>query len=131
MQELILIRGLPGSGKSTLAKRLGHCHYEADMYFINSLGDYIFDYTKLKEAHDWCQKMTLETLYTTDSSVIVSNTFTTIRELKPYFIIAKKFGITPAVLTCSNTYGSTHSVPTETLKIMKDRFQYDISELFT
>lgn len=51
---LIIVRGIPGSGKSTLAKKLcallGGAYYEADMFFEQT-GEYIFDPTKLAEAH--------------------------------------------------------------------------------
>ena len=55
MKELFLLRGLPGSGKSTLANSLGGTHVEADMYFLDPQGEYIFDASKLKHAHQWCQ----------------------------------------------------------------------------
>jgi len=48
---LYIVRGIPGSGKSTFAKTLGGNHYEADMYFIGESGNYNFDPTKIKDAH--------------------------------------------------------------------------------
>ena len=60
MKELFLIRGISGAGKSTLAKILvgdkDYCHKEADMYFIDGDGNYKFDVTSLRDAHDWCQE---------------------------------------------------------------------------
>ena len=52
--EVVIIRGLPGSGKSTLAKSMvDYLHFEADMYLeIN--GEYVYDASKIKQAHDWC-----------------------------------------------------------------------------
>ena len=131
MQQLILIRGLPGSGKSTLAKELATdglfaAHFEADMFWGPN---YEFDVNRLREAHQWCQNSTKEALLNGES-VIVSNTFTTIKELKPYFEIAKEFGIVPQVLVCQNNFGNTHNVPEETLAKMKARFAYDVSSLF-
>ena len=58
MKELFLLRGLPGSGKSTLAKSISEVHYEADMYFVDADGNYNFDATLLKDAHNWCQTIT-------------------------------------------------------------------------
>lgn len=130
--DMILIRGLPGSGKTTFAKRLmkiDSAHFEADMYFIDADGKYIFDVNKLGAAHAWCQSETDNALYY-KQNVIVSNTFTTAKELKPYFEIAKKYGIIPIVLTCHNNFGSVHNVPEETLEKMKARFTGDISHLF-
>jgi hypothetical protein len=60
----------------------------------------------------------------------VSNTFTTRRELKPYFNLAKEFGIVPVVYLAQNQFQNVHNVPAEKLQKMRDRFQYDISELF-
>lgn len=132
--RLILIRGIPGSGKSTLAKYIlmqeyeyGK-HMEADMYFMRD-GEYQFDATKLGAAHAWCQSETRHFLEG-NHTVIVSNTFTTIKELKPYFGMAKELGIVPEVILCQNQFKNVHNVPAESLKRMRDRFQYDISELY-
>lgn len=53
--QLILIRGLPGSGKTTMAKTLypDHVLCEADQFFETDKG-YIFDGSKIKEAHAYC-----------------------------------------------------------------------------
>ncbi len=134
MTNLILIRGLPGSAKSTLAKSLirdndNGVHFEADMYFQNTEGEYIFDQTKLHQAHMWCQEQTMKYLRF-EYDVVVSNTFTTIKELKPYFDIADEFGIVPQVILCQNQFNNVHDVPQEALDRMKNRFCYDISPLF-
>ena len=54
MKKLFLVRGISGSGKTTFAKELGGVHFETDNYFMVD-GEYKFDGTKLKEAHQWCQ----------------------------------------------------------------------------
>ena len=135
MNELILIRGLPGSGKSTLARQLFRPLYssdvclEADLYFVDEYGDYIFDANKLHQAHKWCQDQTRKYLKE-DRRVSVANTFTTIKELKPYFEIAKEFGITPIVYHCENRFQSVHNVPEETMERMKARWTTDLSALY-
>lgn len=60
--ELILLRGLPGSGKSTLAKVILQIRdsdepeiLSADDFFMDENGDYVFDSSKIKEAHNYCQ----------------------------------------------------------------------------
>ena len=128
MSRLILIRGLPGSGKSTLAKNLigFYVHYETDMFWGP---DYEFDASKLPEAHAWCQKNVKEALMT-GWGVVVSNTFTTIWEMQPYFDMAKELGITPQVVTCHGQYGNVHNVPEAALERMRDRFVMDLSELY-
>ena len=134
MKKLILIRGLPGSGKSTLAKTLMFApalgpaiHLEADQYFMRD-GRYEFDSERLSLAHRWCEDETDKAL--TLGPVIVSNTFTTVSELRPYFRIAASHGIVPQVITCENQWTSVHQVPEETMTKMKTRFAHDISELY-
>lgn len=134
MQGLILVRGLPGSGKTTLAKQIvgvgkSNVHIEADMVFYDAHGNYNFDPKKLWEAHKWCQDM-CNVLLERQRCVVVSNTFTTLDELKPYFEIAKKFKVVPQVVTCQNQFKDIHNVPEEKLREMKERFIWDLSSLF-
>ncbi|MCK9369280.1 ATP-binding protein [Candidatus Dojkabacteria bacterium] len=132
--ELILIRGLPGSGKSTFAKNLtktfrSHYHLESDMWFGP---EYKFDQTKLREAHEWCLHGTKTILFSEGlyEGVIVSNTFTTKAELKPYFELARRISIIPTVIECTGTYGSIHNVPDDIIEKMRLRFESDIFELY-
>lgn len=131
--KLILIRGLPGSGKSTLAQEIvlgkeNWEHYEADMYFMNN-GKYDFNPSLLGRAHGWCQNE-VDSALDYGINVVVSNTFTTLKELKPYFLIAKEHGIIPSVVYCQHVYGSVHDVPQETIDKMKARWRNDVSELY-
>lgn len=129
--KLVLIRGLPGSGKSTLAKNLigWYQHLETDMYWMKD-GEYKFDATKLGEAHAWCQNETRE-LLSKGFSPVVSNTFTTKKELQPYFEIARSFNIVPTIILCQGKWGNIHNVPEETLRKMEARFEYDITALYS
>ena len=128
--KLLLVRGVPGSGKSTLAKNLigWYWHLETDQFWVKD-GAYTFDASRLTEAHVWCLEKA-ERLMMDGFSPVVSNTFTTKREMRPYFDLAKKFGIVPTVITCQNRFGSIHNVPQSVYDAMVERFEYDIEELF-
>ena len=125
MKVLTIIRGLPGSGKSTLARTMvksGLCNYnfEADMYF-QSNGEYLFDTSLLGEAHTWCQH-SVEDVMSLGLNPVVSNTFVTQREAKPYLELAKKYEYKVNIIECKGDFGSIHNVPPETIEKMKRRW---------
>jgi predicted kinase len=128
MKELILLRGLPGSGKSTLAKLLvgdkHYCHKEADMYFVDRLGNYKFHPTKLRDAHEWCRSEIEFAMKYEHSPVVVSNTFTQEWEMEPYYELAKKYGyrVHSVVVEKRHEGVNQHGVPQEKLEQMKKRF---------
>lgn len=104
-------------------------HFEADMYFVKD-GVYQFDRTKLGAAHRWCENQTYRSLVG-GFDTWVSNTFTTKKELKPYFDIAKETDSAIVVMTMNGGFKNVHDVPEETLYKMKQRFEHDISELYS
>mgnify|MGYP003434071833 FL=1 len=123
--QLVIIRGLPGSGKSTTAKSQfpNHKHIEADQYFLDVCGNYVFKKTQLHNAHNWCYE-TVCSLLNTGYDVVVSNTFTTIHEMKPYYDLSKTItNIELKILTCIGDFGSIHNVPNDTILRMKKRWQ--------
>ena len=120
---LMLVIGLPGSGKSTFAKTVPNAsHYEADMFFVDENGNYNFDRTKLKQAHEWCQRMTSRDLMN-GKNVVVSNTGLQQWEREAYYKIAQKCGAKIKVKVMTENYGNIHNVPQEALDMMKKRFQ--------
>lgn len=128
---MILVRGLPGAGKSYLAHTLigWYMHVEADMFWINDQKQYEFDIKRIGEAHAWCQNKAYE-LLTSGFNVVVSNTFTTKKEMRPYFEMAREFDCVPQVVLVQGQYGNIHNVPQEALDRMAARFEYDIKELY-
>ena len=133
MKNLYIVRGLPGSGKSTFAKALvGHDFLvcEADKYFMVN-GEYKFDVTKLKEAHESCRNM-VET-YMKDSlvndqfyrEIAASNTFTQEWEMEPYIALANKYGyrVTSVIVENRHDGVNEHGVPEDKIQLMKERFE--------
>ena len=124
MKELILLRGVPGSGKSTLAKSIEGLHIEADMFFMKD-GEYKFDATMLKHAHNWCHDVVENWMESSMERIIVSNTFTQQWEMDTYYELAKEYGYRVHTLIVENRHGGVneHGVPEETLWKMKNRFE--------
>lgn len=132
MKELFLLRGLTGSGKSTLAKSLGGIHIEADQYFMVD-GEYKFDGSKIKLAHNYCQSQTGAWMGSNGEQVnvdrvVVSNTFTQEWEMEPYYKLAEKYGYRVYSLIVENRHGGVneHGVPEEKLEQMKNRFEFSL-----
>ena len=124
MTKLTLVRGLPGSGKSTYASRLVNSHtqhVEADMYFIDRDGNYAFNPSLLHAAHVWCLDRTTAFLIG-GTSVIVTNTFTTMKEMQAYLDVARRFGLKLDVIEMRSQYGSIHGVPEATMEKMRKRW---------
>ena len=124
---LYIVRGLPGSGKSAFAKSIAPVHFEADMFFMND-GEYKFDFSKIKEAHQWCQESTQDAMVSGSPKVAVSNTFTQEWEMKPYYEMAEKYGYMVFSVIVENRHGgkNVHGVPEATLDNMRKRFEFSL-----
>ncbi len=121
-QKMILIRGVPGSGKSTLAKMLVDqdadlVHCEADMFMVNKKGRYTYDPTRLKEVHAKCFDMAEDALKD-GKSVVVSNTFVRMWEIKPYLSLATRYGAQVEVVALNGGFESIHGVPKDVINRM-------------
>ena len=130
--ELILLRGLPGSGKTTLAKIILQLRstdepeiLSADDFFEDKEGDYNFDPTKLKEAHNYCQFRCSERMRQQKARIVVANTFTQEWEMDEYFKMAERYNYRVHTVVVENRHGNenVHGVPEDKLKQMKNRFQ--------
>jgi predicted kinase len=130
--ELILLRGLPGSGKTTLAKIILQLRstdepeiLSADDFFEDKEGDYNFDPTKLKEAHNYCQFRCSERMRQQKAKIVVANTFTQEWEMDEYFKMAERYNYRVHTVIVENRHGNEniHGVPEDKLQQMKNRFQ--------
>lgn len=122
--KLYLIRGPSGTGKTTLANTLvshgcADVALEADMYFMGPRG-YNWQQDLLHRAHGWCQD-TCDRFVASGKTVVIANTLTTIKELRPYFFIADKYGIEVDVTTLGTIFGNVHNVPEDTVARQRDR----------
>ena len=134
MKKLYIVRGLPGSGKSTFAEALVGSDFlvcEADKYFYDKEGNYNFDPSKLKQAHEWCRNE-VETRMKDHQvnqqfypEIAVSNTFTQEWEMESYYKLAEKYGYKVVSLIVENRHGgkNVHGVPDDKLEIMRNRFE--------
>lgn len=131
---LYFITGIPGSGKSTFAKKIANekeilNHFEADLWMVDSQGNYSFDPQKLSFCHYQCQRHTQLTMEVGED-VIVSNTSLTKKEAKPYFTLAKKFQYNIELFHLQSSYGSIHLVPLDKIEQMKNKRElFKISDL--
>ena len=123
--NLYLLRGLPGAGKSTIGKNLKAVNFEADQFFLDENSNYNFDATKLKDAHEWCQKRVKNCMIEGIKDISVSNTFTQEWEMEAYYNMAKEYGYMIFSIIVENRHGgkNVHGVPTEALERMKNRFE--------
>ena len=133
--ELILLRGLPGSGKSTLAKVIlqlpSNAEPEvlsADDFFENKEGEYNFDATRLKDAHNYCQFRCSERMRQQKSKIVVANTFTQEWEMDEYFKMAERYNYRVHTVIVENRHNgiNVHGVPEDKLQQMKERFEIQL-----
>ena len=130
--DLILLRGVPGSGKTTLGEVM--LHYpgtnsvdvlSADNFFMDDRGNYIFDVTKLKQAHNDCQQKCAERMKLEISKIVVANTFTEKWEMDMYYEMAERYKYRVHSVIVENRHGSKniHNVPDEKIEQMIKRFE--------
>jgi len=133
--DLILLRGVPGSGKTTLANIILMTPsndkadvLSADDFFLNEDGEYIFDPTRLKEAHNDCQVKCSDRMRSEVARIVVANTFTQEWEMEKYFEMAERYNYRVHSIIVENRHGAEniHGVPEDKVKQMKTRFDINL-----
>lgn len=132
-QSLTIVRGVQGAGKSEFGLWLIHGKdntvlLSTDHYFYNKKGEYQFDPRKLKQAHERCQEECaayLERGY----SVIIANTFSREREIKPYQDMAAEFNVRfySVIVEHRHNGKNLHGVPEDKVKDVAKRFSVKLS----
>lgn len=135
MIKVIILSGVSGSGKDTYIKRFQIENpttktfvVSADHFFIKN-GDYVFDPSKLSEAHGSCLRAFIQHIRNfieDDGVVFVNNTNTTSEEIAPYYAIASAYGaevelVTLYVLPHIAAQRNTHGVSLKAIRAMHDR----------
>ena len=117
---LIIVRGLPGSGKSTFAQLLGTKAICCADDYVTRNGVYNWKPETVGASHDWCQRKCRRFMKKRIDRIVVANTSTTERELKPYYDLARQFGYTVYSVIVENRHGgkNIHNVPEATLDKM-------------
>jgi predicted kinase len=128
-KQVIIMRGLPGSGKSTKARSHGGVIVSADDFFMQG-DEYVYDRSKIGEAHDESKRKFLEAIKAGEPLVVVDNTNTQPWEYADYERWAGEHGyevtidevktdLTPEELA----QRTVHGVPAEIIQKMKDRME--------
>lgn len=125
LPKIILVGGAPGAGKSTLAKRILECFPEGSAVHLEN--DQYVDYTtpwnfeKTNCAMDDCLISTHLAL-AEGKTVIVSNTFATLKYVKTYYYRAQRFSTKIAFIRILNpVYDNIHGVLKEIVEDMDTR----------
>lgn len=87
-------------------------------------GEYRFNADLLGHAHHWCRSKVEQDMSQGQQAIVVSNTFTTEKEMKPYLALAEEFGYNVTSMVIENRRGghSIHNVPNDTIEKMRTRF---------
>ena len=133
MRKVEIYQGIPGSGKSTAVKRSVKETKEAfdakvevvsaDHYFTDSDGNYKFEPSGIKAAHNACQTKYLRRLEQGYNHVLVDNTNIYLWELAYYVGVANVFKYDLHIVRVNCPVGvalkrGVHGVPEETVQRM-------------
>ena len=132
-KTIVVFRGLPGSGKSTLLRRMGGTLDNTcctNHYFKDSNEEYIFDSTKLMEAHNWCRLKCKEMMEKEVPMIFVDNTNIQLWEMVPYVLLAKSFKYKIEVISVNTNLNdeelslrNKHDVPVDVVSKMRFKFE--------
>jgi len=139
-----------GGGKTTKAKNLAAPEniFEADNYWLNCVGEYLFVPEKIGKAHQWCQSEVRKAMEKGNTPLCVSNTNITRKDRQIYINLAKEYGYDVEIVFPDSPWfkdvhprlkdktftdedvkifveKNTHGVPFEGIKRMMSRWEED------
>jgi hypothetical protein len=132
--DLFLIRGLAGSGKTRLSNLISRGGtFSTDQYFVTPSGEYVFDRTKLADAHQGCVDICSRGMQYGDSPIAIANTFSCRWEMQPYFELAMLYGYNVTVIDLFDggltdeelLERNSHGVELDTIRNMRTRWEHD------
>jgi len=125
---LYLLRGLPGSGKTTLGSTMEGIVFESDMYFRSEDGTYNYNPKNIQSANNWCHNSVMDAMEASKKGsseldkIIVSNNFTTEKEMEPYYKMADRYGFHVFSVIVENRHSKGGYTPPE-VKVLAERFE--------
>ncbi|XP_064097924.1 LOW QUALITY PROTEIN: uncharacterized protein LOC135209176 [Macrobrachium nipponense] len=135
---VVLMRGLPGSGKSSLAREIKGCSgvvLSTDDYFIDKKGRYVYEPSKISEAHSWNKNRARKMLREMKSPIVIDNTNLQGWEMKPYVQLALQHGYEIDILEPDTPWKfvvkelarkNNHGVPKEKIREMLERYEKNV-----
>lgn len=130
MKHVIILRGLPGSGKTSFVRDvlMPDAHIEADQFFEDEKGKYVFDESKLGIAHKDAMKRFESALEEGKEKIVVSNTSSKKSEFWPYVRKAKEKGYRVSVMVMENYHEGkdVHGTPGEVIERFRENFEISL-----
>lgn len=127
-KTLYILRGVSGAGKTTFAKTLelalpncvSRC---ADDFFYDEDGNYEWCASDISKAHQWCKTGVMLAMHGNVENIVVHNTNTSEKEIKPYIELAEEYNYKIVSLVLENRHGNSnvHNVPEQTLVKQEQR----------
>jgi predicted kinase len=144
---MVIMRGIHGSGKTTFVKHFitnvvqkGQKYRicSADHFFIGNQGNYVFDATKLHDAHQKCYEDAKEACFNSVPFVFIDNTNILLDQYQRYIALAEENGYTVLIFSTFDTATSlktcaernVHSVPHTTINKMFMLYERDRRDIY-
>jgi predicted kinase len=132
VKKLVIMRGLPGSGKSTYVRTnfSDAVICSADNFFMCD-GQFVYEASRVGEAHEQCKLRALEALSSNEALVIIDNTNSRYWEYEFYLALARVFGYDSVVIDLFDggltdeelVARNIHGVPLVHIQRMRERWE--------